>query len=92
MKNHTSIKLVRKLEVADLEGDKVMVDFRTGKYFWLKGIANDIWEYLCSYEKIEISYIIDQLLKEYEVDRETCDREVRAFLEHLVEIKFAKYC
>lgn len=92
MKRRISIKLIKKLEVADLEGDHVMVDFKSGKYFWLKGIANDIWEYLSSYEKIEIDYIIEQLLKEYDVEKSICNQEVRNFLDKLVALKFARYC
>ena len=92
MKRHTSIKLIKKLEIADLEGDHVMVDFKSGKYFWLKGIANDIWEYLSSYEKVEIDFIIEQLLKEYDVEKSICIQEVQDFLDKLVALKFARYC
>lgn len=88
----TSVKLIKKLEVATLDGDKVMVDFQTGKYFWLKGIANDIFERLCSLQKVEIHSLVSQLLAEYEVDDDVCDHEVRGFLDQLVEVKFAKYC
>lgn len=88
----TSVKLIKKLEVATLDGDKVMVDFQTGKYFWLKGIANDIWERLGTLQKVEIPKLISQLRTEYEVDATVCEQEVRKFIDQLVEIKFAKYC
>ena len=38
------VVLVKNLEVSDLAGEKVMIDFESGKYFMLKGSANEIWE------------------------------------------------
>ena len=42
----TGIKLIKNLEVTCLNDEKAMVDFETGKYFLLKGSANDIWDYI----------------------------------------------
>ena len=38
------IKLKKKLNVTDLSGEKVMIDFESGKYFMIKGSGNDIWD------------------------------------------------
>lgn len=90
--NNSSVRLVRKIDVADLCGDKVMIDFETGKYFMLKGIANDIWDMLGDQESISISKIIQELLTKYEVDEETCDTSVREFLGKLNIMKMLEYC
>lgn len=78
------IDFAKQLDVSDLNGEKVMIDFETGKYFCLKGTANDIWDYM-SEEKsnILVSNIIKKLLSEYEVDEKTCTDSVLAFLEQL---------
>ena len=43
MDKYTIIQLKKKLNVTDLSGEKVMVDFDSGKYFMIKGAGNDIW-------------------------------------------------
>ena len=46
MNDNTIVHLVKHLDVTDLAGEKVMIDFATGKYFLLKGSANEIWDML----------------------------------------------
>lgn len=88
MSETTQIKLIKELDVTDLSGEKVMVDFESGNYFLLKGVANDIWEYIQS--PITIGEIKDKLLSEYEVDETTCLREVQKFIRQLFEYKFVE--
>jgi len=71
-----------KRNVTELSGEKVMVDFQTGKYFMIKGIGNDIWDMLGD-EKIKVSEIIRRILEDYEVDEATCEEQVLEFLGHL---------
>lgn len=40
------VKILKRPEVSELAGEKVMIDFESGKYFMLKGSANEIWEML----------------------------------------------
>lgn len=86
------MRLVRKLDVTDLCGEKVMIDFETGKYFMLKGIANDIWDMLGEQEFISINNIISELLTKYEVEEEMCDTSVRDFLKKLNVMNMIEYC
>ena len=44
MDKDTKIIMKKKLNITDLSGEKVMVDFETGKYFLIKGAGNDIWD------------------------------------------------
>ena len=46
MKRDQAIELKKTLNVTDLAGEKVMVDFEQGKYFMIKGTGNDIWDML----------------------------------------------
>lgn len=86
------MKLIRKLDVTDLCGEKVMIDFETGKYFMLKGIANDIWDMLGEQESISINKIIQELLSKYEVEEEKCNSSVRDFLGKLNVMNMIEYC
>ncbi len=85
--NKTEKLVIKKnLNVTDLAGEKVMIDFESGKYFMIKGVGNDIWDMLK--EETSASDIIEKLLSEYEVSREQCETEVMAFLDKMRELEF----
>lgn len=83
MDMNTPVTLVRKLNVTDLSGEKVMVDFESGKYFLLKGVGNDIWDLI--QEEMTVGEIVHKLLEEYEVDEDVCTASVVEFLQKLKE-------
>lgn len=86
MTDNSKIHLVKKLDVTDLAGEKVMIDFSTGKYFLLKGSANDIWDYIQT--PITVGEIMEKLLAEYEVTPEECRYNILTFLERLNDYGF----
>lgn len=81
MEKNAIIKLKKQLNVTDLAGEKVMIDFESGKYFLIKGAGNDIWDML--QEEITPTQIVDWLLTIYEVSREECEESVMKFLEQM---------
>lgn len=83
---NTKIKVLKKLDVTDLGGEKVMIDFETGKYFLLKGTANDIWDLLD--KNVTIGDIKQRLLQRYDVDDSTCYQAVIRFLEQIEQYHF----
>lgn len=83
---NTIVHLVKHLDVTDLSGEKVMVDFTTGKYFLLKGSANDIWDMLS--DKITAGEIQSKLMEIYDVDAETCFSAIVNFLHQMLENEF----
>ena len=64
MSENTKVHLIKQLDVTDLSGEKVMIDFSTGKYFLLKGSANDIWDMLSN--DITVSEIKNSLMEIYD--------------------------
>ncbi|MBO4921474.1 MAG: PqqD family protein [Lachnospiraceae bacterium] len=86
MDKDTKIVLKKKLNVTDLAGEKVMVDFDSGKYFLIKGVGNDIWEMIQN--EITPNEIIDKLLSEYDVNREECEKSVMEFLKKMEGYNF----
>jgi len=86
MDKNAVIVMKKKLNVTELAGEKVMVDFETGKYFLIKGVGNDIWDML--QEETTPVAIIEALLSEYDVAPEECERSVMEFLSKLREFKF----
>ena len=81
MDKTSKIKIKKQLNVTDLSGEKVMVDFEQGKYFMIKGVGNDIWEMLA--DDVLVADIMDKLLQEYDVTVEQCEKEVLDFLTNL---------
>ena len=86
MDKDTKIVIRKKLNVTDLSGEKVMVDFDNGKYFLIKGVGNDIWDMI--QEEITPNEIIEKLLSEYDVSREECEKSVMEFLEKMEGYNF----
>lgn len=86
MDKNAVIKMKKQLDVTDLAGEKVMVDFESGKYFLIKGVGNDIWDMLK--EEMTPARIIESLLAEYDVTPEECESSVMTFLEKMKDYKF----
>ena len=74
MDRTTTIKLIKNVEVATLNNEKAMIDFETGKYYLLKGPANDIWDMIQS--DITVGEIVDKLLEVYDVKTGDCEESV----------------
>ena len=81
-----SIRILKKPDVTDLAGEKVMIDFESGKYFMLTGSANDIWDML--YDGAESKNIVTALTEIYDVDTCACREGVMKFLGELENIGF----
>ena len=86
MDRTTSISFKKKLDVTDLAGEKVMIDFSSGKYFMIKGVGNDIWDLIS--DGITVGEIIDKLLQEYDVTEDVCEKEVISLLNKMEEYEF----
>jgi len=86
MAENYRISILKKPDVTDLAGEKVMIDFESGKYFMLTGSANDIWDMLD--DGAESESIVAALTEIYEVDTDTCREGVLKFLNELNSIGF----
>ena len=86
MDRTTTIKLIKHVEVTLLGDEKAMVDFETGKYYLLKGPANDIWDMIQT--DITVGTVVDNLRKIYDVDAKECESSVIEFVDQLVKSGF----
>ncbi|MEK0316238.1 lasso peptide biosynthesis PqqD family chaperone [Cohnella sp. 56] len=78
--------------VSDMNGERVMFNAGTGKYYNLGRIGGRIWDLIAS--PVGIHRLVDELTAEYEIEREVCEREVGVFLrqlyrESLIEVRSA---
>ena len=67
------------IDTTDIDEDKVMMDLEKGQYFALNSVGSRIWEEIQS--PVKISEVVNTLLSEYDVDRETCEKSVMEFIE-----------
>jgi hypothetical protein len=66
---------------ANVDGEIVMLEPSTSRYFGLADTAVRIWQLL--EVPSSVADVVDALLEEYDVDRETCTSEVLAFISEL---------
>ncbi len=75
------VSQIEEIVASDIDDEKVMMSVEKGQYYGLDPIGSRVWELI---EKpVKVSELIDALLPKYDVDRETCERDVLAFLEEL---------
>lgn len=70
------------LIAADMNGSTVMMDITTGKYYNLGEIGGAIWALLEN--SLTAEGIINGLMQQYNIDRETCEKDTMKFLETLL--------
>ncbi|HDR7516890.1 lasso peptide biosynthesis PqqD family chaperone [Bacillus mobilis] len=69
--------------VSDMDGEKVMLSIKNGKYYNLGEVGGVIWERI---EKpIPVTELVTTLISEYEVEQLQCEGQVLSFLEMLLE-------
>jgi hypothetical protein len=65
-----------------IQGEVVILDPNAGRYFSLEGVGLRVWELL--QESTNFSALVQTIVAEYEIDVETCERDVRQLLDDLV--------
>jgi len=68
---------------ADVDGEAVMMSIEQGKYFGANKMGTRVWETL--EQPQQVAAVCSRLLEQFDVDTETCHRDVLAFLERLSE-------
>jgi len=84
--NEKDRKLKRNADliVASVDDELVMLSVEKGQYFGVAGVGPRIWELL---ESVDTENdIVVSILREYEVDETTCRRDVRDFLDRMIEM------
>ena len=69
-----------------IEDELVALNLETSFYYGVDGIGTQIWRLLID-ENLTIAEACTKLQEEYDVDAETCLREVRAFVGQLIDAK-----
>lgn len=65
-------------------GDEVvMLDMASGFYFGLNSVASVIWQKM--EEGISFEALINQLMEEFQVERDLCEKDTRELIDQLLE-------
>jgi len=64
-----------------MAGEAIVLNMKSGVYFGMEQVAALIWNLV---EKPRsVAEIRDAIMKEYEVDDDTCEKDLKLFLDHL---------
>ena len=75
------------LITADMDGETVMMDIETGKYYNLGKTGGSIWGIL---EKPHtVDGIVDEMTEIYDVERSVCEEQTKKFLAQLIDAGLA---
>ncbi|MFQ3788176.1 PqqD family peptide modification chaperone [Halomonas sp. A29] len=77
----TVVKRHPSLLGSQINDDLVLFSAERGMYYGTQAVGGRIWSLIQA--EASVSGICDQLLAEFSVERETCERDVLEFLEHL---------
>ena len=69
---------------ADLNGETVMMDVETGKYYNIGRVGGRMWELLEN--PMSREQLVAALTKEYDVSAEQCDKDIEPFMAKMLEI------
>ncbi|KAB8133656.1 lasso peptide biosynthesis PqqD family chaperone [Gracilibacillus oryzae] len=69
--------------VSDMNGEKVMLSVKNGKYYNLGSLGGEIWDQIK--EPVVIEDLISLLLEKYEVEPEQCEEQTMTFLRQLID-------
>ena len=69
--------------VSDMDGEKVMLSIKNGKYYNLGEVGGFIWE--CIQQPKSIANIIEEVIATYNVTSEQCEVDIIPFIEMLKE-------
>jgi len=75
------IKQTDDIVASEIDGETVMMSIENGRYYGLDLIGSHIWDLIKS--PIKVADLINTLLEKYDVDGDTCQRDVLAFLNDL---------
>lgn len=67
----------------DLQGEGVLLDLKSGVYFGLDSVGTRIWTLLQDHGELET--VLQQLLAEYDVNQETCARDLLELVGSMME-------
>ena len=79
---HQKVTQNKNYIASDMNGEKVMLDVQSGKYYNLGAIGGRIWDLTA--QPTTVDGIVDILVQEYEVARDVCVQQVQTFIQQML--------
>jgi Coenzyme PQQ synthesis protein D (PqqD) len=73
---------------SDLAGESVILDLKSGTYYGLNEVGSVIWELI--QEPKTVDDIYKTILQDYEIDAQTCENDIQALLNNLLEAQLVE--
>lgn len=80
MTNH-NIKISPDVLTQEVSGETVLLELKSETYFGLDRVGTRIWQLLM--KKGDIQFVLEHLLDEYDVDKETLQKDLNDLLREL---------
>ncbi|MBT2289673.1 lasso peptide biosynthesis PqqD family chaperone [Paenibacillus albidus] len=68
---------------SDMDGEKVMLNVKNGKYYNLGEVGGEIWTAIAT--PASVSSVVAAITQLFEVPAELAERDVLSFLQHLLD-------
>jgi hypothetical protein len=81
---HSTVVALKDQVSADLAGEAVILNLKSGVYYGLNPVGARIWQLI--QEPKAVTTIRDTLLEEYEVEPDCCDRDLLELLRELAAV------
>jgi len=69
----------------EVDSETVMMHTETGKYYGLDKVSTHIWQLLEN--NLSLSDLVKLLIEEYQVERETCEKDTKELLEGMLQLQ-----
>ena len=83
IKQGTLIRRASDMIASEIDGEYMIMNIELGSYIVLREVSARIWELL--ERPATLASLLENLLQEYTVDRDTCEQEIVSFLKEMAE-------
>ena len=80
---NTQVSVSEKVVFQDLEGEAVLLNFETGKYYGLDEVGTRMWNLLAEHGRL--APVLETMLEEYKVTSEQLEKDLIALLDKLLK-------
>ena len=81
--NQTILKRNKEILSTEMDGETVMMSVENSEYYSLSPVGTKIWELLEN--DLSFEQLINLLMEEFDVDKQTCQNDTKEFLEELID-------
>ena len=82
----TKWQISKEVLSSKIDDEVVLMSMEADAYFGLDPVGSKVWE-LLSIEPATVAELVEKLMEDYDIDEETCVRDVEAFITQMSERK-----